>query len=312
MSTDWHWEVGETHTREERMKLYGGGKQSGICPSAKTLNVIVYSDPEEGEKFGYKFDGWATDADVFLYTGEGQEGPQSPSSVGNKALLEHKTDGRAIRLNVAHGIVPGTNKTKLHKYIGEFEVDDEYPFFWETAPDKQKLPRQVIVFRLIPITSEPPLSGPQSGLEDKGAVLPKQIPLESSNTVAFPVGVSDGGTAERKEQQLVERCARYLNNRNYETTRWKIPIPGQRAPMYTDLYIEKLSELIEAKASCDRSDMRMAVGQLLDYRRHFEVQSLTVLVPCVPSDDLRDYLESCGIGLLMELEDGSFRRGRDL
>ena len=312
VNSDWHWQVGETHTRAERVKLYGGGTQGGINPSAQTPNVFIYSDPEKAATFGYDFDGWTVDGDIYLYTGDGQEGNQSLSSTGNAAVLDHKQDGRSLRLSVANGIAPDTKNTKLHRYIGEFQIDDEYPFFWETAPDKNKVLRQVVVFRLIPVDSESPSSGPQTPLDDKGASQPKQVPLESSNNLTFPTGGSESSTAERREQQLVDRCAQFLNNRGYETSRWKIPIPDQQAPIYTDLYIERLSELIEAKSTCERSSIRMAVGQLLDYRRYIEVETLTVLLPCKPSLDLREYLESCGIGLLVELEDGSFRRGTDL
>ena len=310
--TNWHWKIGERHTREERVKLYGGGMQVGIAHSSQTPNVIVYSDPKKAATFGYDFDGWTVDGDVYLYTGEGKEGNQSLSSIGNDALLHHKRDGRSVRVNVADGIAPGTKDTKLHRYIGEFAIDAEDPFFLETAPDKNKDLREVIVFRLIPLDSEAPSKGPRTNLQDRGRSRPQQVPLESSDSITFLKEGNANSTAERREQQLVHRLAKFLNARGYATTRWKIPIPDQQAPLYTDMYVDRLKELIEAKASCERSDIRMAVGQLLDYRRYLDVEKLTVLLPCKPSPDLRNYLESCGIGLFVELEDGSFCRGTDL
>jgi len=71
-------------------------------PSAKTPNVFIYSDPSRGMAHGYTFDGWAPDGEVFLYTGEGPVGDQLMRD-GNKALLDHKKDGKAVRLFVADG-----------------------------------------------------------------------------------------------------------------------------------------------------------------------------------------------------------------
>ncbi len=65
--------------------------------------------------------------------------------------------------------------------------------------------------------------------------------------------------------------------------------------------------LIEAKASSSRQDVRMAIGQLLDYRRHLGRRcALAVFVPEKPSDDLMDLLRSVKVSVIVEVRNGTF------
>ena len=53
---------------------------------------------------------------------------------------------------------------------------------------------------------------------------------------------------------------------------------------------------IEAKASCRRESIRMAIGQLLDYRRYEKTQpELAMLLPSEPNPDIRELLASLDI-----------------
>src|SRR5262249_41223713 len=70
-------------------------------------------------------------------------------------------------------------------------------------------------------------------------------------------------------------------------------------PLYTDLYNASTHELVEAKASARRADVRMGIGQLADYRRFLEAPRCVLLLPQAPSDDLLDLLRVEGIGLLV-------------
>ena len=62
----------------------------------------------------------------------------------------------------------------------------------------------------------------------------------------------------------------------------------------------------EAKAIAGRSDLRMAVGQLYDYRRHVHVDDLrcSVLLPERPTANLRDLLHDAGLGLAFREQAG--------
>lgn len=75
----------------------------------------------------------------------------------------------------------------------------------------------------------------------------------------------------------------------------------------TDGFDEAQNRLIEAKASVSRQDIRMAIGQLLDYRRHLNPRpSLTLLLPERPSEDLVVLLRGLKIEVVVESRKGRF------
>jgi len=68
------------------------------------------------------------------------------------------------------------------------------------------------------------------------------------------------------------------------------------------------NELIEAMCSTARSHIRMALGQLLDYRRfHTPSPTLGLLVPKRPSDDLLDLVHEFGVHVVWP-DDAGFSR----
>jgi hypothetical protein len=117
MATPWTLSPGEAIRRVDLHAAYGGRRQGGIAPSARTPNVLIFSDPASGEQHGY-FDGWHDDG-FFHYTGEGQRGDQQMRA-GNAAILNHVRDGRALRVfDGAGGVVT---------YMDEFERADDDPY----------------------------------------------------------------------------------------------------------------------------------------------------------------------------------------
>jgi hypothetical protein len=50
--------------------------------------------------------------------------------------------------------------------------------------------------------------------------------------------------------------------------RLKIVVAGDTKPLFTDLYDKTTGTLVEAKGSVKRESIRMAIGQIADYRRH--------------------------------------------
>ena len=104
--------------------------------------MFLFTDLASGKPHGYIYDGWEEGRRIFLYTGEGQEGDQTLTG-GNRAILEHRQQGRALRLfEGARGDV---------RYVGEFELDDP-PYDTRTAPASGGSGnRSVLVFRLRPI-----------------------------------------------------------------------------------------------------------------------------------------------------------------
>ncbi|MER5322883.1 restriction endonuclease [Streptosporangium roseum] len=312
MTSAWDTPVGAHLSRNERKAKYGASIQGGILPSNQTPNVFVYSDPEVGETFGYNFDGWNEDRSIFLYTGEGRIGPQVMKR-GNRAILHHRTQDRALRVFVADGMVPGTDQ-KNHRYIGEFEVDKDKPYFVEEAPDKEGNLRTVFVFRLRPIGEafqrDSDLSGTGDVRKQTKSVLVAQ---EEHITPEFQRAPSTPGTALRRESELVSRYSKHLSERGHKVRRWQLFPAGGIRPLWTDIYDETIQELYEAKGTTTRDTIRLAIGQLFDYRRHLpeEIRNqvkLAVLLPSRPSDDLLDLLISLKISCIYSDSDDKFVR----
>jgi hypothetical protein len=80
---------------------------------------------------------------------------------------------------------------------------------------------------------------------------------------------------------------------------------GESRPLRADLMVKDLNVLVEAKATDARYAIRMAIGQLHDYRR-FEptAPELAVLVPKEPIRDLRRLLDGLTIGCVWPRGDG--------
>jgi hypothetical protein len=156
-ASDWHLNPGETIVRSELHDIYGGSRQGGTSPSRRSLNIFLFLDRKVAKLHGY-FDGWV--GDRFYYTGHGQKGDQE-FRAGNADVRRHREDGRAIRVfRGAGGLV---------RYLGEFELDVELPYFRMDAPESETgQPRQVIVFRLNPIGSV--IHDPEDDLELPGGM----------------------------------------------------------------------------------------------------------------------------------------------
>jgi len=169
----WKYKPGDVVVRTDLHNDYGGGRQGGISPSRQTPNVLLFTDPATGQQHGY-YDGWDDDG-CFHYTGEGQSGDQQMTR-GNRALLDHQTSGRAIRL------FKGTGGPIV--YLGEFCVANDPAWYTTDAPATgDPEPRKVIVFRLQPVGEvshqpEDALPAPVPGAVEL-------VPVESINTEAF-------------------------------------------------------------------------------------------------------------------------------
>lgn len=81
-----------------------------------------------------------------------------------------------------------------------------------------------------------------------------------------------------------------MTGRHYRTT-------SESRALRADLMVRDLNVLVEGKATDARHAVRMAIGQLYDYRR-FEptAPDLAVLVPREPARDLRSLLGGLSIG----------------
>lgn len=104
--------------------------------------------------------------------------------------------------------------------------------------------------------------------------------------------------AVRREAKLVRDYAAYLRAKGDRVTRNKLEVDGA-GPLYTDVFNVDRNQLIEAKADKGRGAIRMAIGQLADYRRFVKPPpAIAVLLEAKPHPDLLHLLDSQGIAVI--------------
>ena len=119
--------------------------------------------------------------------------------------------------------------------------------------------------------------------------------------------------AERREQELVLAFEDYLRRLGHEAHRLKIVPPTEHRPIFCDLVDKTANVLVEAKGSVTRENIRMAIGQLYDYRRFApRDMRLAVLLPERPRQDLQELLVSANVVPLYPEEAGFFDGGLGL
>jgi len=275
--------------RRDLHAAVGGQTQSGIAPSAKEPVVLLFSDPVSGPEHGY-VDGWQADG-FYHYTGEGQRGDQVMIR-GNKAIRDHTLTERELHLFQAAG------KGKPVNYIGQFRYEDHYD---ADAPETGGGPiRRVIIFRLKPVSI---VSRAGQGQIKKAKVdAIEEVPVESYNTEKAVVEPSrEQYESERVEAKLVQQFIAWSRRAGREYKRFRVVPHGEGKPIFSDLYSKESNQLIEAKGSVSRDAIRMAIGQLFDYRRFAPAKTdLTILLPECPRPDLVELIKSAGMGMIHE------------
>ena len=262
--------------------------------------MFLFSDPIPGRLYGYDFDGWASEEhDTYFYTGEGSAGRQELIR-RNKILHESPSSGRAIHLFIAVGTVPGSG-TRLHEYIGQFELDGEDPCRREPVDDSSE-GRSVLVFKLNRIgEAASPLAPKAQAIAPTPAESNgwRFVAIEEGHVDEFGRAGTDATTAVRRERAFENQFIKWVQARGASVGRVEIRIAGQSGRLYTDTWVDDDRELFEAKANASRNAVRMAVAQLLDYRRHIDPapERLTVIVPTTPASDLVDFANSVGVGI---------------
>lgn len=306
LTDGWRTPIGSLSTKEELAALYGGSTQGGIQASRRTPNILLYTDPLVGKDNGYTHDGWSEDRSVFMYTGEGRTGAQTLTR-GNKNILDHQTDGRALRLFVSAGLKHGA-KAILRQYLGEFRIDTRTPYLVDESLDVENNNRTVYVFRLKPIGSTLHLPGDvtpdyQAG---KTAEPARIVNLDTHEKDVYETPGVEPVIAEKREQALVEAFTAVLTARGHDCKAFYIPLPFSRRGLKTDVFDTTAGVLYEAKSSANRFDVRLALGQILDYRRFLEgnFKRLAVLLPAEPAEDMITLLNAFDIDVVWRASAG--------
>jgi 5-methylcytosine-specific restriction protein A len=190
-------QVGKVYDRWSEINgPYGGSRQSGISASKKTSAIFLFTG-STGEKYGYedKFD-----ADgVFHYAGEGQLGDMSLTR-GNRAIVDHASDGRALHLftSLGHG--------KGQKYVGDFVYANHAI---SNGVDREGKQRKIIVFHLVPVSLANGMSG-QAAMDDESlANAPLSLPdarTRALNALQPPEGL--GGQVALRVLYHRSQCVR--------------------------------------------------------------------------------------------------------
>ena len=288
---------GQSIKRTELKKYLKLSGQGGIDSSVKNSLTCLFSYSKEGAKHGYN-DGW--NKGIFEYFGQGLLGNMEMKG-NNKSLLNHKLKQRRVFL-----FFKGLKGEVI--YENEFTVDEGDPYFWTTSIDDEGKLRDSIVFRLKPIKKysiKNPIPS-QIGIVTK--TIAREIPLEKSSGNKSSKGVTyiSRGIKDKKEARLVEEYNKYRRGKKLkDLKRHSLQPPLSKKNYFTDGFEAESKTLIEAKASSHRDKIRMAIGQLFDYKKLLEednvkVNNLAILAPTCPSKDLLELLKDLKIKIIFK------------
>ncbi|MEV5771690.1 hypothetical protein AB0L49_10615 [Streptomyces antimycoticus] len=317
-------------TRDAIAAAYGCGTFQGIEPADEAGMVFVYSDPSAGEEYGYTFDGRAEDDEfgpLYLYTGAGANGNQKPSG-RNGSLLTHAEKNREVHLFVAHGKVPGGGAMR-QRYIGQMVLDLVKPYDIRRGPGKNGVMRDVLVFRFRPAPGttpawteadrQPAAATSDYEITEPAVDVPAPVALPEQNgakvkdteqhSIAETIADIPAGQRKvlRREGELVKAFVAHLAAAGHETHSFQFTVKGEPGALTPDLYDATDHVLYEAKGLTTRANVRMAIGQLADYRRHVPERKtlrVAVLLPSAPTPDVQEILAEQGIGLVYRTEEG--------
>ncbi|MEV5082975.1 hypothetical protein AB0K74_30535 [Streptomyces sp. NPDC056159] len=118
--------------------------------------------------------------------------------------------------------------------------------------------------------------------------------------------------AIRHEAELTQAYKAHLDAAGHRTGAYQIKVKGLTSTLRADLYDATAHVLYEAKGSNSREDVRMALGQILDYSRYVEMPEhngepqRVILLPAAPSPDMYALLDRYDVGVVYRADDGRF------
>ena len=294
--TLWTLEIGDTVLRREIHAAYGGQEQGGIITPKSIPDILVITSPESGALHGYDaFEGLQEDGS-FLYTGEGQRGPQVFAR-GNTALRDAAANERPIRLLTKQG----TSVT----YIGEFTTG-EPAFNIETIPDSDGNLREGIIFKLVPVDADVEMLDVPSAPSTEKTHASSWTPPESSSYVVGAPLIPGSRVVSRIEFELQKDFGQWIKSRDETPQRLRLSSAG--AMIEPDLYVLESGWIVEAKKSPAREYVRTAIGQVLDYSRLARESGRpgvpVILLPSRPIAHLEALLSDLGILLIVRDDEG--------
>lgn len=293
----WTLEVGDTVRRREIHNAFRGQQQGGISTPKGIPDILIFTDPKEGAKFGYdQFEGLREDGS-YSYTGEGQEGHHEFLR-GNKALRDAAADGKTVRLFRTSGT--------MATYVGAFTTG-EPAYRTETIPDAKGAQRLGIIFNLVPIDADTTLLPPYGGERSASPMITDWTePRHSDIVVAQDELVTTGErVVSRVEFELQAGFGRWLKSQGHVIKR--LTLPTESSTIEPDLYVESNGWIVEAKKSSARAYVRTAIGQVLDYahiaRRAGFTVTPVILLPGLPEQELLQLMATLDITVVVRSGD---------
>ena len=225
---------------------------------------------------------------------------EAPNSE-NGRVRDHAANGDRIRL------LRYVGKNSV-QYSGELVLDPDDPWRWVDSYDARQHARRMIQFRFLPVgavlrTAQDPIHEEAGASANQVGVTP--IPadvalteIEALNSRQFKVLLAAREQLyDRAESTLVhDFCAWLLAARGLEATGLSIPYVVESRRLRADIYIPGRNLLIEAKPTTAREHIRLAIGQLFDYRRWLAPSpSLAILTNQEPADDMKTLLDDLQI-----------------
>jgi hypothetical protein len=132
-----------------------------------------------------------------------------------------------------------------------------------------------------------------------------EVAIEAHNTESYEVSGQNQRQAVRREQPLVVSFKKSMAAQGCQIVRFRIRPPGTPAHLFNDIYNKTRDQLVEAKADASRPSIRMAIGQLMDYKRFAPpTVRLAVLTDRRPHPDLEELLSSLHIACIWRSAEG--------
>ena len=300
---------GQVLTKKAVHDLVGGSDQHAMTSCLNKSAYLIFHDPITSKKNHYDlWEGEQADG-TFSYTGQGLVGNQTLTK-SNKALVHAAENGHPIHFFVRPPIGVKRLSGNPYTYVGQVVLEPPY-FEVKVAPDTVGNSRDVLVFHLVPIGHVVDLGPANEETSNANVVdcnFDKWRPVQD---IALPGGVPKAPMqVELEENKLQNRFGKFMEYAGEPPERVSIKIEGIKGALYPDFVLPHRQLVVEAKPTVSREHVRLAIGQVLDYRHllamNNQVFNAAILLPGLPRPDLVSLANSLGISLIIEGDDGGF------
>jgi hypothetical protein len=268
--------------RSELHAKFGGRTQGKISPSKSAPYVMIFADAADETKgivCGLGDDG------ALHIAGEGLSGDQKLKS-GNHSILNHASEARSLHIFFRVD-------ADVFRYVGEFEVDVDSPFYRVDAPDTkdEAVVRDSYVFRLLPKGTI-------------GQISRSRLVQTASQAIArdvfrpiMPIGGRQPYSVETAAQDLLSSYASYLLAEGVNVRSFDHVPDGEYQSVVVPLFDEDSDTLIVSSGTTSRAAIRNVVGEITDLQRMGYGSRAIVVLPDAPRADLLGLLDYAGINI---------------